>query len=785
MNEGFGTNLEGFIIEGNLSLTKTQVPLFGGDGSFEASGTIYVNNITEYTNSIGVTIQDVFFGNENIIVPYTQGSLNPTSASLLIDGGIYIRNTTNATSITSGGGLSVLGGASFKKDVYIGGITNVNNNRIVNLQTPILDYDAATKKYVDDYGINDNFTKGQFIIGESDGNDIRGYDNLFFDIEDGTHGTVILNSNTSLEINNTIDALGLGSGGSVNINGGVSILGKTYIGDELDVNKYNIRNVKDPVLDLDAVNKRYVDNMFINSNVFFLESTLIPFDIPDLVFCADVRAFVTYIYVHTPGDCSIYTIKGINRITSWEIQKTFVGTLTGVEFYIRSDTGVGRLQYTNANPLEEIVFIRYTTQLTLNNAPDIEQINLSINSNISTPTNISELVFDNTTTHAVKITMYLSNDSQGIYGLIYIKCLLIDNNWIINSISYGDVTGVTFHIDNDGNTGRIMYTNSSNNNYDLRLEKLEILKTQLEYTLTPNITEFTEIPILTFDSTLFVFSIELFAYIPTQNKAALYRLEGYVCDGNWFINSTFIGDIIGIQFNIQLSDDNQSGVITYKNPTTETVYIKYKLEGDIPTIPHFLLPNAVLRGNGTDQILATPDFIYSNYVLTLGTQSSILVNNTENCIGYDAGGSFTCLGGGSFSKNLCIGGDIHVNNELLVNDINISPSLGDITKEQFFMAQQNVVNQSITGFIFDDPSIKSFNGTLCITVTTTTDELDSLYTVKTLKKSSGWIIDYTSIGDSLAITLNINNSGQVLYSSPYFLNWVSTEMHFRGLTTTI
>ena len=39
-------------------------------------------------------------------------------------------------------------------------------------------------------------------------------------------------------------------------------------------------------------------------------------------------------------------------------------------------------------------------------------------------------------------------------------------------------------------------------------------------------------------------------------------------------------------------------------------------------------PYAVLRGNGTNPIIGTDDFIYKDYILTLGGSSSILLNNT-------------------------------------------------------------------------------------------------------------------------------------------------------------
>ena len=52
MESGFGQNLEGFLIKGNLSLNPSVLPLYQGDGSIEASGTLYVNKIQEYNETM-------------------------------------------------------------------------------------------------------------------------------------------------------------------------------------------------------------------------------------------------------------------------------------------------------------------------------------------------------------------------------------------------------------------------------------------------------------------------------------------------------------------------------------------------------------------------------------------------------------------------------------------------------------------------------------------------------------------------------------------------------------
>ena len=60
----------------------------------------------------------------------TQGSTNSTTGSIISYGGISIQATNGSTSVTSGGGLTVAGGASFAKDVYVGGQLYVNGGLV-------------------------------------------------------------------------------------------------------------------------------------------------------------------------------------------------------------------------------------------------------------------------------------------------------------------------------------------------------------------------------------------------------------------------------------------------------------------------------------------------------------------------------------------------------------------------------------------------------------------------------------------------------------------------------
>jgi hypothetical protein len=87
----------------------------------------------------------------------TNESTNSSTGGLLLYGGLSINKTSNSSSITQGGALTIAGGASFEKDVHIGGnltvygtqtqiisqTVNVQDNLIVINSSPIVGRDAG------------------------------------------------------------------------------------------------------------------------------------------------------------------------------------------------------------------------------------------------------------------------------------------------------------------------------------------------------------------------------------------------------------------------------------------------------------------------------------------------------------------------------------------------------------------------------------------------------------------------------------------------------------------
>lgn len=906
MESGFGQNLEGFLVKGNLSLAPSAHPLIQGDGSIEGSGTLYFDLIKEYNQNEGVNIQNVSFKNGQLLVPYTFASENLTSASVIIDGGVSIKHTQNSSSITSGGGLTVAGGASIGKNVNIGGIVNVNNNSIINVPLPLVGSDAVNKDYVDSVAsrLSGNFTTGQIIIADSVGDSIRGYDFFTTDtntltltiplvinnttnangtlgafvcygglsvtkdvfiagkldlnnnvienlgapilgtdavnkdfllsyVDSKTYGNILgsfgnteiiigstsSNSLTSynsftydgvtmqlngvFNLHNTTNAIGLGSGGSLTVNGGASFDKNVYIGGVLDVNLQNIKNVQDPVDDYDAVNKRYLEealsNISINTGTIFNlnNNTIVPQDIPVITYPITTRAFVTKIFVQVnQTTAALYTIYGYKTDTNWYINSSYVGDRTGITFFVRNNFGEAVMQYTNTNTIG-FSTINFNTVKQIDNTATSTQINISLlsNSAASDPVNIPELTFLNNIIDSVKLIVYVSSNLDGKYGLVLINAILRNNIWTITTHNIGDVSGIDFSMLSLPTAGVFQYTNlNAQSDYTIKVTRFEILRSQPVLTLVAN--TLNPIPIgtnqLTFGTTITNFQLTCVVEVPSENKSALYELNGLMSNAIWKLSSRFIGDYTGIKFSINTVTG--IGILEYTNETNVNAYLRF-----IENVPNifkplsvnkggtgnsYLEPYAVLRGDGSNPIIGTDDFIYKDKVLILGSESSILLSNTTNAIGVGSGGALNVTGGASFEKDVYIGGVLHVNLQNIksvqdpiddydaankryidteIENFDLNSNQGPY--EKYFTLNTDVtVPEDIYDFNFSS-DVKAFISNVYIE---TSDNTYSLYTLRGINSGSNWVLSSSLIGNPTGVDFYIreeNGSGYVQYTN--------------------
>jgi len=790
---GFGENLEVFLIKGNLLVLSSESSGYGGDGSLEAPGTLYVNKIKKYdgTNDNSITINKVELKDNYVYIPHTIPSTE-TSASFFVNGGITIKTTQDSVSLDSGGGLTILGGASVNKKLNVGGVVNVNNNKILNVATPEAPLDGVNKAYVDSVAgrVQGDFTTGQVIIAASQGDAVQGYNTLTFD-------------GNTLSLLSTRETVNLSSGGALISEGGVVFKKDTYIngtlsvGSDINANDNKIVNVAEPTDPSDAATKFYVDSKTYGN----LTGNFGP---NELLFAStDGSTITSYptLYFSDPTFV-IGTTENATGVGSGGALTISGGTSIEKDLYVGGilDMTNGKIKNVSSpTDPKEAANKAYVDSVFRECCGGQEgELTIPLSTSIFVPLDISELIYDPVVNAFVSYIYFLHTDGTNgnLHTFFKIQGLNNDGTWQIHTSFIGDQPNFDFHIrTTTEGAGVLQYTNYNTTgettikvgtlkdpNY-LEIKDIDVIITLSANQTTPVPADLTRLDFAERHS----FYVYLYVTISELELTSLYLIQGLQChDQSWKINVSYVGDNLDIEFDI-----TENGILTYTNLHNYDAICKFSTAtlGEPLPVPNggtgriSFNKNAILRGNLDAPIIATNDFVYENFELQLGLQSSILLKNTSPAINATSGGTFISQGGVGIRKNVFIG------ESLTVRDTDITPNIGDIVKEREFSAGNNIqVPSNITGFDLNNSEIKSYTGVACVTVLINDNnatQYDTLYEIKALRKKDGWMIRQTFVGDNTGIQFRITSGGQVQYTSPDFgTDWSGTIIKFRGLTTT-
>jgi hypothetical protein len=150
-------------------------------------------------------------------------------------------------------------------------------------------------------------------------------------------------------------------------------------------------------------------------------------------------------------------------------------------------------------------------------------------------------------------------------------------------------------------------------------------------------------------------------------------------------------------------------------------------------------------------------------------------------------GALIVDGGISISKNLYVGGNIisqgvSYGDTSFGNLIAESLSLGvSKTISGTFNASNNVSSPSnITGLLFDSNNIRSFQGSISITIVRSSggNLYENISIEGNYTETNGWSLFTSSIGDITGVTLSITSIGQLRYTSTNQANWTSTTLRY-------
>lgn len=754
MDYGISQNLKGNIIQGNLSIEPNLNPNIQGDGSIELSGKLYIDTITQYNNnSQGLLLQNVLFQNNYIYIPHNTPSTFFTSGALVSEGGITIKNTTNATNTSSGGGMTIFGGLSVVANSFFGKSINVGGNIIRNHPLPEIDTDVVNKLYVDSLvssftssNLSGNFSQGQVIIGGING-ELNGYDSLTY-------------TNGSLTLSSTQNSLGLGSGGNLTLFGGASISGSTFFGQNVDVGMNRITHVDDPVNDTDAINKRYLQNLFADCSFYgtgsdsLLEKTLTltpgTNEITQLVFDSTViKAFKILIYIQQiDGNSAIYTIAGFyNDLDEiWSINYTWQGNIGNqVQFSINTSGTIGQIQYTlSSTPDEYYIKYRALSLLDITN----ESYNVIVlDNNILAPTfALSKPVLS----LAFKIIGIINNETS--WALFILTALNKGTTWILNSEFTGDVTDVNFTINTQGD---IYYTNTGNVN-----------TTMLEYIIQVNIPQgtFLELPAGSldvqepfpeFDSNQYKsFYLNLYIQDTLNTKYALYEIYGIynTTNNSWIISISNIGDNY-ITFTTNTIDG--IGKLAY------TTSVDAQIRFDYNSPSHFI-PLCVTKGGTGNNNFPPNRVLLGNNLGAIKTTNKLSYTDTLNI----AGGIKVTDGNIDLSLNRItsvgnpIGDTDAVNKRYLLNLFNcsnISENSGYELNLELNESSESIVPQ----LIYDSDITRAFIALVYVYI----DTESAVYILNGYSNNGSWVLQYSWSGFPFTeLSFEITSLGQIIYT---------------------
>lgn len=636
-----------------------------------------------------------------------------------------------------------------------------------------------------------------------------------------------LGPDSSILINNTRNATSLTSGdGVLTVLGGASIGQDTYIGGTLFMNGTQIKQVEDPTDPQDAVTKAYVDQLdvfgILNKDTIplneyeltrSLESNVTtPFSISDISYNSDVTvAFYSYAFVYQDTDrYAIFLLIGMwSPVDGWTLTQYHTGQDVDIQFSISPS---GNLQYTNTS-LSGVSFIKFKTGLQITPqtvSPQLEQI-LPATPNETT---YMDTAFSYLNSNCLGVTLYIyTRDTSDLVSFWILTALQkLDGTWVYHSRKINDTQNkIDFRIRTGGGGGVLEYR--SVDQVTIKFKEKKIANDSNYYFLYKN--NATRVPIETLPSTkpngdpippvpLFVFGqdgvknkfLTMYIEVPELNKSSIYFLTALFDYDRWVLTTQFIGDTIPeIQLFIESSEAGANiGVLKYTNDLIHDAKMRFFYDIVTPVFNPLsvdkggtgnreLLPFAVLRGSGTSPVVATEDFVYRDLTLRLGGLSKILLLNTKESTGL-TDGTIVTNGGVSIKKSLNVGGD------LKIQDVDVTPSPGDIWSERAFMAANSVFTPApINGLTFSNLDVRSFMGIVSVhlnyndPITNLETNKYSQYTLNGLQRDSDWLLKTDLLGENL-FGLSIASNGQIYYTTGSFANWNYTKVKYRMMTTT-
>ena len=692
-------------VNGTLRCNNTVTLTNTNSNALVSFGEIYINNSSEATSATsggsilssgGIGIKGKsFFGN---IVQFsnTSAAPNSTTGAVIMIGGLAIASTENSTSFTNGGAFTIAGGASISKDIWLSGNLNGSTTTSSTLSSIVLTSNQASV----------NSTIGAFV----------------------SYGGISTNANDN--------ASSPTRGGALTVAGGAGINKDVYIGGNTNtygLGKY-ISNANNFIEIYDTLNiRRFSIDKNTSSHNFSISRYNSLGNFVDRIFDISYANGTMTFNVTTPSTSDLSSsivISGGLSINSTEVA---TNVSNGGSLTMRGGASIGKNMFVGG----DVVLLSSTPSSNVSNGALLVIGGVGISGNMN--------VLGNTT-----ITGNLTVNGQTT-SVVSTNTVIDDNLLVLNSGPTGskDAGFIIQRQQSDNNTGTGDVVSDTNSIPNTLPDQTGMTNVQIKLNTSAS-------PVDNYYTNWWIKITSGFS----NNQVR--KITGYVgstriatVSSAWTTQNPSIGD----------------NVLLYNKPFVGIIYNELQDRFEF---------GGTVQDPGQTNVTFTDNIpIYFSAATSTSTQPSsnsttgsllmsggISISNTTDAINNTSGGTITTLGGASINKKLYVG------QNLIVNNIDITPNSGDIISSLSFNAANNQSSfTNITGLIFAS-SVWSFDIYLAARLTTSaSNNLYCNFHIRGINKGTSWEIVKSYVGDDMGIEFNITTNGQIQYTTPNYTNF--------------
>ena len=722
----------------------------------QTSGNVGINTSNPNFN---LDINGTFNCNNTVTFTSTTPSDNSSTGNLVLNGGISIRNTSDASSVTSGGSITSVGGLGILGRSYFGGVMEIVNTTVSSSSTT-----GAVKisggLSIASTANSVNFTNGgAFTIagGASIAKDLWINGNLYGNSTSSTLSSLLLtssqnsiNSSTGalvvaggLSIQTTQNASSTTQGGGLTIAGGTSVTKDIHVGGDANVygvGKY-ITSTNNFIEVYDNLNIRRVS---LDKNISSHNFSISRYDslgtfvqrVFDISYSDGTMTFNNTIPSTSNASSSIIMSGGLSINST----QTATNVSNGGSLTLRGGLSIGRNMFIGG----DVTFLSTTASTNVSNGALLIAGGVGISGNMN--------VLGDTT-----ITGNLTVNGQTT-SVVSTNTVIGDNILVLNSGPTGskDAGFIVQRQQSDNDSGSGDVVTDTNSTPDTLPSQTGMTNVQIKLNTSASAV----------DNYYTNWWIKITSGFSNNQ---VRKITGYIgstrvatISSAWTTQNPSIGD----------------NVLLYNKPYVGLVYNEIRDRFEF---------GGTVQDPGQTNVTFTDNIpIYFSAATSTSTQPSInsttgallisggiSISNTTDAVNNTYGGTLTTLGGASIGKKLYVGQKVFVNN------IDITPNSGDIYSSLSFTAANNQTSfANITGLVFSS-DVWGFDIYLASQLTTSnSSNLYCNFHIRGVNKGSSWEIIKTYVGDDTGIEFNITSSGQLQYTTPNYANF--TQLVFKA-----